>query len=279
MSMPLIQLSPNLHHSPPYMPESVYWHDYYELSDTAYEWNNGLLEEKPVSDYETYCIHTWFTKLLTLFLQTYPIAMMTGLEMGFRLALPNKVTIRKPDLGVALRSNPVPLHAKDRTYHGIFDLCVESLSDSNKDEIERDTIIKKAEYAAAGVKEYFILHHSPEQGFYRLNAQGVYVPIPAPNGVICSNVLPGFQFRIADLLARPIEEKMLADPVYQRFVLPTWTQERKLWQQDREQLQQEATLRQEAEQRAKTETDLRQQVEQQAQAEIARLKALLNERS
>ncbi|CAK0769242.1 hypothetical protein CCP3SC15_390018 [Gammaproteobacteria bacterium] len=67
---------------------------------------------------------------------------------------------------------------------------MEALSDSDKEQKERDTIIKKAEYAAAGVKEYYILHNSEERAFYRLNTQGEYVPISPHDGdVISSKVL------------------------------------------------------------------------------------------
>ncbi|CAK0751230.1 hypothetical protein CCP3SC15_1750008 [Gammaproteobacteria bacterium] len=144
------------------------------------------------------------------------------------------------------------------SYRGIFDLCVEALSNSNKKQRERDTVTKKAEYAAVGVSEYFILHDSEEQAFYRLDTSGVYVPIhPSKDAVICSTVLPGFQFRIEDLLARPSEEEMLEDPVYKSFVLPAWQLDRKLHRAAEEHAKTEASLRLEAEQRVQTEKALR----------------------
>ncbi|CAK0763262.1 hypothetical protein CCP3SC15_20005 [Gammaproteobacteria bacterium] len=219
MSLPAVELPLKIKYYPPpsaeFIPEAIYWRDYYEQSDidTVYEWNNGYLEEKTVSDYENCTIYNWFMKLLLLFLNTRPIAAVTSLDMGFRLALPNKITVRKPDLGVVLNNNLIPLHADDRSYRGIFDLCVEVLSDSDRKQKERDTATKKSEYAAAGVREYFILHNSGEKAFYRLNAKGVYLPIqPTPDQVICSSVLPGFQFRITDLFNQPVEEEMIEDP-------------------------------------------------------------------
>ncbi len=53
----------------------------------------------------------------------------------------------------------------DRTYQGIFDLCIESLSDSTRSEIERDVVAKKNEYEAIGVQEYYILD---DKGMYKL---------------------------------------------------------------------------------------------------------------
>jgi hypothetical protein len=206
--------------------EELYWAEYYSHPDFSYEWNNGRLEEKPVSNFVQFRLYVWFLSLLKDYLHVYPIARMIGLETGFRLALPKKTTIRKPDLGVVLNRNPVPLGDKDRSYHGIFDICIESLSDSSKKEIERDAVIKKEEYAAAGVAEYYILDENQrETAFYQLR-NGVYVPLPKQGGVIRSRVLPGFQFRLTDLYRLPEPPEMIDDPVYQGFVSPFLRAER-----------------------------------------------------
>jgi hypothetical protein len=134
--------------------EETYWTRYYLESDIYYEWNNGILEEKPVSDYQTWLVYAWLVQLLQHFLIERPIAGMVALEMGFRLALPSGVAVRRPDLGVVRNDNPQPLLPLDRSYHGIFDLCIEALSDSERSASERDLIVKKAEYAAGGVPEY-----------------------------------------------------------------------------------------------------------------------------
>lgn len=86
--------------------EATYWRDYYPQSDIHYEWNNGHLEEKPVSDYETFLVYKWFLALLEHFLRTQPIAKLVGLEMGFRLPLPTGTVIRKPDLALVRNDNP-----------------------------------------------------------------------------------------------------------------------------------------------------------------------------
>ena len=81
-------------------------------------------------------------------------------------------------------------------------------------------MVKKREYAVVGVKEYYILDPDGQMAFYRRNAAGAYEPLPADaDGVICSSVLPGFQFRIADLYLMPPQEMMAEDPVYRHFVL------------------------------------------------------------
>ncbi|MEZ4862055.1 MAG: Uma2 family endonuclease [Caldilineaceae bacterium] len=227
-----------------FVSEAEYWDHYYELSDYHYEWNNGYLEEKPVTDYAQFQLYLWFLGLLKDFLHVNPIGRMIGLELGFRLHLPTKITVRKPDLAVVLNSNPTPLRDKDRSYQGIFDLCIESLSDSSQNDVERDTVTKKLEYAAAGVREYVILdERGQETAFYQLNARGVYAPIPARNGVIRSRVLPGFQFRVADLYHLPHPPTLIGDKVYAAFVSPYIRAERERAEQAEvraEQAQQQA---------------------------------------
>lgn len=232
--------------------EVEYWEKYYHDSDVTYEWNNGYLEEKAVSDVLTISMYKCFFELLEHYLRTNPVAQSVLLEMGFRLMLPNSIQIRRPDLGVVLNNNPVPLLPNDNSYQGIFDLCVEALSESYAKDIKRDTVIKKGEYAAIGVKEYYILdgHHRYTE-FYRLNAQNVYVPIKLlKGGIIQSKVLPGFQFRMDDLYHCPSPEEMIQDNVYKSFVLPGYSEAKQRYSEAKQQLEE-------------------------AQTEIARLKALL----
>ena len=203
--------------------EEEYWRDYYLESDIHYEWNNGILEEKPVSDAETIAVYHWFLGLLLHYLQTHPIARLVALEFGCRLALPTGTVIRKPDFAVVRNDNLEPLLPLDASYRGVFDLCVEALSDKERHGIERDTRVKKAEYAAAGVPEYYILHREPERlAFFTRTPSGIYVPLEQEDGTIRSRVLPGLRFRPVDLIRRPEYATLRNDPVYADFVLPGW---------------------------------------------------------
>ncbi|EDN69964.1 conserved hypothetical protein [Beggiatoa sp. PS] len=228
--------------------QAEYWDEYYNAPDVTYEWNNGELEEKGVSDVVTVLTYKWFWELLEHYLRIHPIAESVLLFMGFNLTLPQKTAIYRPDLGVVLNSNPVPLKPEDRNYKGTYDLCVEAISDSKPKDIKRDTIDKKADYAKGGVKEYYILDgHDRYTEFYRLNQSGIYVPIQRlPGEIIQSTVLPGFQFRAADLFTKPSLDKMIDDLVYQDFVLPEYR---------------------EAKQKAKAEKQARQLAEAQIRAE------------
>jgi len=211
-------------YSSPKISEAEYWKKYYDSPNVVYEWNNGYLEEKAVSDVLTILTYKWFFQLLEHYLRTNPIAQSVLLEMGFRYSLSGKNEVRRPDMGIVLNDNPIPLLLHDKSYHGIYDMCIEVLSDSTIEIMERDTITKKDEYAQAGVKEYYILDGRRERTqFFRLNARGVYIPIkPLKGGIIKSKILPGFQFRFEDLFTKPSPDEMINDKVYQDFVLPSY---------------------------------------------------------
>jgi hypothetical protein len=137
-------------------------------------------------------------------------------------------------------------------------MCIEVLSDSTIEIMERDTVIKKDEYAKAGVKEYYILDaHRERTQFFRLDkTQKAYKAIkPQKGGIIKSKVLPGFQFRIEDLFDKPSIEEMVVDNVYQRFVMPSYLREilahKEEIQAYHEKIHAEKLARIQAEQRAK----------------------------
>ena len=260
MSSIAAQPIPTQAEAPDFVSEQDYWTYYYE-AETPYEWNDGRLEVKPVSDYLTYVVYDWVRTLLRAFLETHPIADTTGLEFGFRMALPGKTVIRKPDLGIVRHDNSVPLRPLDRSFHGVFDLCIEALSESTPQEIQRDTVTKKGEYRQGGVPEYYILHRDLSRcAFYARGPGGHYRPIPIRDGVLHSRVLPGFRFRLQDLMKRPGLEAMIEDPVYQDFVLP-------VWQADRQRAEAE-WQRAEAE-RQRAETALSEKEAERQRAEVA----------
>ncbi|MEM7532685.1 MAG: Uma2 family endonuclease [Chloroflexota bacterium] len=225
-----------------FVSEKVYWENYYE-TELNYEWNNGILEQVPMASFSQSRMYYWFIKLLGHYLEQYQIADTVMLEIGFRLALPHKTAVRKPDLGVIRRDNPMPIQPDDRSYHGTFDLCIESLSDSNRREVRRDTVDKLDEYRSVGVREYYILddRQNRHMAFYRLNAAGVYVPIrPTADGIIRSDVLPRFQFREQDLYNQPSTIQLANDSVYQGFVMTEYQRERLRANQEAQRASQEA---------------------------------------
>ena len=62
-----LQARPVFIPEPPYngmrVSEEQYWAYYYEGQDQVYEWNNGVLEEKGVSDSKTSLLFFWFLEI------------------------------------------------------------------------------------------------------------------------------------------------------------------------------------------------------------------------
>ena len=269
--------------------EAEYWQTYYEHPDSQYEWNNGLLEEKPMPDFLSISLYQWFFRLLEEYLTVFPIGRMMALEMGFRLELGNnKVSICKPDLAMILHANPVVPHPTNRSFDGVCDLCIEFLSDSTPSEVERDMVRKKEEYAKAGVAEYYILDRLRKHtAFYSLNEQGVYDRMESQEpGVIHSRILDRFAFRPEDLekhvaFETLIVDPLIVDPLYQPFLLKSFQQERAQKEEERaqkeEERQQKEKERQLKENALAREKKERQQKEK-ALAEVKRLRVLLQDK-
>jgi len=210
-----------------YVSEAEYWARWYE-TEPSYEWNNGYLEAKPMPNLIQLRLYQWFLDILRQYVNTYQNVELMFHEVGFRMTVPDpdtpgtmKNVIRKPDIAAIRHDNPVRWQEHERSYHGLCDLCIESLSDSDAEEIARDTEIKKSEYEFAGVQEYYILDPSNQHmHFYQRTPTGVYSEIkPDTQGVIHSQILPGFQFRLSDLKRQPNLEALALDEVYQGYVL------------------------------------------------------------
>ena len=253
-----------------------YWVRWYESPyadiDVSYEWNNGILEAKPLANAPQLDLGNWFLALLHQYVNTHSIAKLINMETGFLLTMtdagePSGVrrAVRKPDIGVILDSNPVSWGATDqRSFAGVCDAVVEFLSDSTPAEVLRDTEEKRRDYALAGVKEYTILDPSGEHmRFYRLTEAGEYEAIqPDVEGVIHSEVLPGFRFRLADLYEMPELEELALIDTYRGYVLLKY-------QASASEAARQAAARQEAEQRAAEEASARQEAEQRAESEAS----------
>ncbi len=206
-----------------------YWEYYYENCDYNYEYNDGILEAKPMAKFADAKMYGWFFQLAQQYLTVHPIAKITTLEIGFKFHLPGKTQVRKPDLGIVRNDNPIPLHDEDRNYKGKYDMCIEFVSDSRHSEIYRDTKVKFKEFQHIKVDEYFLLSDDRMLiSFHRLNKYGMYDEVkPDKHGAIRSEVLPGFQFRVRDLFARPSLIELANDPIYQGFILPEYQESEK----------------------------------------------------
>ena len=274
-----------------------YWEKWYENPypdlDVSYEWNNGILEAKPLHNARQIGLCNWFLTLLHRYVETFDHTSLINLETGFILKIEDesdpsgeRVQVRKPDIGVILNSNPVSWGALDqRHFAGVCDMVVEAVSDSTLVEVLRDTEEKKRDYALGGVKEYYILDPEGERmRFYALAPDGEYEEIPPDaNGVIRSNVLSGLQFRQDDLHRRPRLVALALDEVYSEYVIPEHhvavtraDAEAAARRQAEERAETEAAARGRAEEQAATEAAARRKAEEQVKALEAKLSRLSN---
>jgi Uma2 family endonuclease len=258
--------------------EEEYWAKYYQGdSGFVYEWKNGYLEVKPVSDVKGNKSCQWFQDILRCYLRTNPVGTAVVQDIGFRLAFPGSTSVRRPDLCVVLRSNPDILKDNDCTYQGIFDLCAECLSYSSKEAIIRDTVEKKREYAGTGVKEYYILDgRGIETAFYCPDKTGRrYKKIkPVGGDIIRSRVLPGFQFRISDLYRQPDLEELAEDPVYCGYVFPSYRQIKLEKEQEKQRAEKAESRIEEVEKELFSERQRAEQERQRAEMLAAKLREL-----
>ncbi len=253
-----------------------YWARWYENPypdmDVSYEWNNGILEAKPLPNYPQIRQYRWFSLLLGCYVQVNPIAKFIDLETGVSMTVLDAgepsgkwEVVYKPDIGVVLNENPAPWGALElRAFEGVCDMIVEEVSDSTLAEVRRDTEEKRRGYALAGVKEYFILDPADRyMRFYRLTAGRRYAEIrPDAGGVIRSQVLPGFQFRRRDLLNLPDLEELALDELYAGYVIPRY-------RDAVNRAEAEAAARRQAEESAAAEAAARRQEKERAAAEAA----------
>lgn len=164
------------------------FHDWCDPDVTA-EWVEGEVILMSPEGWATANFITWLTAVLRLFVEERDLGILVGREVLIRL--PNQRRLRAPDLQFI---------AKDRTsiigrtmVQGAPDLAIESVSDTSVDRDYRD---KHAEYAKAGIREYWVFDPAAQRvSAYALGRSKRYAAIPEADGKIASVVLKGFYFR------------------------------------------------------------------------------------
>jgi Uma2 family endonuclease len=197
-----------------------YMRSFYEHPESNYEFNDGTLEEKPtMATFDQNELKDFVTYLLTAYRSIHPDVIIVWDEIGFTLDLADKRQVRKPDIGIILPTNAISPLGEERIFGGIYDVCMELVSDSTRAEADRDLIIKLAEYEEAGVQEYWILSDRATQLLmYRL-VEGVYEQVGSGwDAVWESEVLEGFKLRPEHVLTPPKLEMLMVDEVYRGYV-------------------------------------------------------------
>jgi Uma2 family endonuclease len=177
------------------------WLAWFEHEGNVGEWVDGevIVFMPPVVRHQL--VSTFLVTLLNLFVTTRGLGMVLAEPFEMRLAA-GRIS-RLPDILFLATRNLDRLDGKRLA--GPADLVVEILSD---DSVSRDRQRKMAEYATAGVEEYWIV--DPRAGretteFYDLAGEGRYDPIaPDADGLLRSKVLPGFWLDPAWLTHDPL---------------------------------------------------------------------------
>lgn len=182
--------------SPPRMTfeEYLVW----EGESAMTEWVDGeVIQMSPVSE-KHQAILIFLLTLLNLHVEKNNLGRVLPEPFAMRLA--HRPSGREPDLLFVSRERA---HLIKRTYmDGAADMVVEIVSPES---IKRDRVEKYAEYETAGIKEYWLIDPDRESAeFYELGADGRYRAANIlPDGIYCSQVVPGFFVRTAWLWQTP----------------------------------------------------------------------------
>jgi len=161
---------------------------------------NGRLEVLPVPTQSHQLIIRFFMKVLEAFVEAHAPGMV--LFSGVRVKIPSKrkkPQFREPDVVYMKKENSSRRH---EAYWEGADLVMEVVSGDPKDR-ERDLVVKKREYAAAGIPEYWII--DPDTASIQvLSLAGTTYQIHGDfqHGAEATSVLlPGFRVAVDAVLA------------------------------------------------------------------------------
>jgi Uma2 family endonuclease len=169
------------------------------------EWVNGKVVKLETPNLRHQRVRGWLAAILTFYVEHKRIG--TVLFAPFEMKLDVVPSSRMPDIVVLLATSAGRLD--DQRLNGAADLAIEILSDES---VTRDRRDKFAEYAMAGVSEYWII--DPRLGrysfqAYQLTDEDYFVEIaPDDNGKLHSSVLPDFIIDPAWISDKPLLKLM-----------------------------------------------------------------------
>lgn len=129
-------------------------------------------------------------KVVGLFVEVHDLGQIV--QAGYAMKLEPQRRGREPDLVFIRNENADRLLQK--YLNGAADIAVEIISPES---VERDRKTKFAEYASAGIEEYWLIDPKrSEAEFYRLGDDRCYHLLPLDDGIFRSEMLPGFFLRV-----------------------------------------------------------------------------------
>jgi Uma2 family endonuclease len=174
--------------------EFVAWCD----EDTWAEWVDGeVIVFRPASIGHQELM-AFLIFLLRLFIRTHDLGRL--LPAPTLMRLPSRPSGREPDVLFVAKQHAD--RVRSTWIEGPADLVVEIVSPESA---ARDWETKRAEYAAAGIPEYWVLDRDRQDAaFFQVGAHGRYTRAAVgAAGVYHSKVLPGFWLRVEWLWQLP----------------------------------------------------------------------------
>jgi Uma2 family endonuclease len=142
----------------------------------------------------------WIGSLMHFFVDAFDLGRVYASRVAFRLS---DYESPEPDLAVVLKNR---LHVVRRGFiKGRPDLALEIVS---PDSVERDYVLKRAQYQEAKVPEYWIVDEMKQKMILlRLGRDGEYREQRLRQGALYSTALPGFWLRPEWLWRKPRPKK------------------------------------------------------------------------
>lgn len=168
--------------------------------DVHAEWVHGEVHVYMTATVSHQRLAEFLSRLIQLFVEAADLGeVLTG---PMQVKLSPDGSGREPDVFFVARERGGQL--REKFFEGAPDLVIEVVSDESA---SRDRVDKFEEYEEAGVREYWIVDPRPRRrraDFYQLAPDGKYQPVPTPEGVYRSAVLPGFWLRVEWLWQEPL---------------------------------------------------------------------------
>lgn len=163
--------------------------------DALYEVVDGEVREKePMSAFAVQLAAVFLDALLN-FLRTVPCGVASPEQLFLLRRQP--ALRRRPDVAFIRFDRWTPIDPTAEAWDVIPNLAVEVVSPHNT---ARDIEAKIVEYLAAGVEQVWVLHPETARLYVHQNPQVVHV-YGEHDEVDASPVIPGFHFKLADLIA------------------------------------------------------------------------------
>ncbi len=161
------------------------------------EYVDGCLQVLPMPDLFHQALTIVLVRLLDTWAEASDPAACTA-QAPFRMYLSDRL-YREPDVALMLGRHAARMQ---RTRWDGADLAIEIISDTNRD---HDVTTKRADYAAAGIPEYWIVDPEPKTvRVLTLPAGASAYVVDAdygPGTLLSSKLLPGFNMNLASLFA------------------------------------------------------------------------------